>query len=295
MVKLVTFDNRSQYGGVLEGMHRDRKSVFVEQLKWSLPCDGPFERDQFDDSFADYLIALDPTTGEHLGSMRLLRTDRPHILGSLFPFLCEESVPTGHDVREITRLCIPRRLKAAERRLVFHRLVAALVEYAQLRGVAVYTAVTSIHWLTQTVALGWRCEPIGLPRTIDDTPVCAMRIHIEANTMQLLRKLQTHFATVKLLIIDELGYVPFTAVGAELLFEILSQRYERASTLITSNLPFDEWTSVFSSERLTGDLLDRLTHHVNILEINGESYRLASSRKRQKKSKSDGNEEAAMT
>jgi N-acyl-L-homoserine lactone synthetase len=106
----------------------------------------------------------------------------------LFPFLCGESVPTGHDVREITRLCIPRRLKAAERRLVFHRLVAALVEYAQLRGVAVYTAVTSIHWLTQTVALGWRCEPIGLPRTIDDTPVCAMRIHIEPNTMQLLRE-----------------------------------------------------------------------------------------------------------
>jgi DNA replication protein DnaC len=55
---------------------------------------------------------------------------------------------------------------------------------------------------------------------------------------------------VKLLILDELGYVPFTAVGGELLFEVLSQRYERGSTLITSNLPFDEWTSVFGSERL---------------------------------------------
>ena len=78
------------------------------------------------------------------------------------------------------------------------------------------------------------------------------------------------------------AYVPFTAVGGELLFEVLSRRYERGSTLITSNLPFDEWTLVFGSERLTGALLDRLTHHVHIREMNGESFRLASSRKRQK-------------
>jgi len=69
---------------------------------------------------------------------------------------------------------------------------------------------------------------------------------------------------VKLLIIDELGYVPFTAVGSELLFEVFSRRYEHSSTLVTSNLPFDEWTSVLGSERLTGALLDRLTHHVHI-------------------------------
>jgi len=97
-------------------------------------------------------------------------------------------------------------------------------------------------------------------------------------------RMQKQLAAVKLLIIDELGYVPFTAIGAELLFEVLSQRYERGSTLITSNLPFDEWTSVFGSERLTGALLDRLTHHVHILELNDDSFRLATSRKRQRKS-----------
>ncbi len=83
-------------------------------------------------------------------------------------------------------------------------------------------------------------------------------------------------------LLDELGYVPFTAVGAELLFEVFSRRYENGATLVTSNLPFDEWTSVLGSDRLTGALLDRLTHHVHILEMNGESYRLATSRKRQK-------------
>ena len=70
--------------------------------------------------------------------------------------------------------------------------------------------------------------------------------------------------------------------GAELLFEVFSQRYERGSTLVTSNLPFDEWTEVFGSERLTGALLDRLTHHVHILEMNGDSYRLNQSRRKRK-------------
>jgi DNA replication protein DnaC len=78
--------------------------------------------------------------------------------------------------------------------------------------------------------------------------------------------------------------VPFTAVGSELLFEAFSQRYECRATLVTSNLTFDEWTSVFGSERLTGALLDRLTHHVHILEINGDSFRLAASKKAQRRS-----------
>lgn len=71
--------------------------------------------------------------------------------------------------------------------------------------------------------------------------------------------------------------------GSELLFEVCSQRYERGSTIVTSNLPFENWTSVFSSERLTGALLDRLTHHVHILEMNGDSYRLKQSKGRKRK------------
>ena len=82
-----------------------------------------------------------------------------------------------------------------------------------------------------------------------------------------------------MLIIDELSLVPHSKTGAELLFAVISQRYERGSIIITSNLPFDEWTEVFGSERLTGATLDRLTHHVHILEMNGESYRPRQSRK----------------
>jgi DNA replication protein DnaC len=103
---------------------------------------------------------------------------------------------------------------------------------------------------------------------------------LEARDERRLLRLQKQLAAYRLLILDELGYVPLSPSGAELLFEVFGQRYERGSVLVTSNLPFDEWTSVFGSERLTGALLDRLTHHVHILEMNGESYRLKASRQR---------------
>jgi DNA replication protein DnaC len=106
---------------------------------------------------------------------------------------------------------------------------------------------------------------------------------MEARDERRLLRLQKQMVSHKLLIIDELGFVPLSKTGAELLFELISQRYERGSTLITSNLPFDEWTETFGSERLTGALLDRLTHHVNILEMNGKSYRLGQSKARQDK------------
>ena len=105
---------------------------------------------------------------------------------------------------------------------------------------------------------------------------------IEARDDKRLLRLQRQLAGYKLLIIDELGYVPLSTTGAELLFEVFSHRYERGSTVVTSNLPFDEWTGVFGSERLTGALLDRLTHHVHILEMNGDSYRLKQSKQRQR-------------
>ena len=101
---------------------------------------------------------------------------------------------------------------------------------------------------------------------------------IEARDEKRVLNLQKKLARLKLLIIDELGFVPLSKTGAELLFEVFSHRYEQGSVLVTSNLPFDEWTEVFGSERLTGALLDRLTHHVHILEMNGESYRLKQSR-----------------
>ncbi len=102
---------------------------------------------------------------------------------------------------------------------------------------------------------------------------------LEARDEKQLLRFQKLLAKQDLLIVDELGYVPLSKTGAELLFEVFSQRYERGSTLLTSNLPFNEWTEILGSERMTGALLDRLTHHVHILEMNGDSYRLKQSKR----------------
>ena len=122
------------------------------------------------------------------------------------------------------------------------------------------------------------------------TAASLVRELIEAKDEKRLLRFQKQLASYELLIVDELGFVPLSKSGAELLFELLSQRYERTSTFITSNLPFNEWTEILGSERLTGALLDRLTHHVHILEMNGPSYRLQDSKKRRKNASPDSTE-----
>ena len=118
------------------------------------------------------------------------------------------------------------------------------------------------------------------------------RTPLEDRDERRLLNLQWNLSRLRLLIVYELGFVPLSPTGAELLFEVFSQRYERGSILVTTNLPFDEWTEVFGSERLTGVLLDRLTHHVHILEMNGDSYRLRHSRQSAAHEVSDDREDS---
>lgn len=104
---------------------------------------------------------------------------------------------------------------------------------------------------------------------------------LEKREDRQLKRLLLQLDSLDLLILDELGYVPFTKVGAELLFDVVGRAYERHSLILTSNLPFEHWVEVLGNERLTGALLDRLTHRVHILEANGESYRLKEAKRRQ--------------
>jgi DNA replication protein DnaC len=101
----------------------------------------------------------------------------------------------------------------------------------------------------------------------------------EAQKNFKLERMLLMLSRIDLLIVDELGYISFSRSGAELLFQVFADRYERSSTLITSNLPFGEWGQIFQGDRMTAALLDRLTHRCTIFEMNGESYRFRQSMK----------------
>lgn len=108
---------------------------------------------------------------------------------------------------------------------------------------------------------------------------------IEAREERNLLRIQRQLAKLDLLILDELGYVPTSKLGSELFFDVISTAYERTSVIVTTNLPFEQWTEVLGSQRLTGAVLDRLTHRCHILEATGESYRLTDARSRAAKRK----------
>jgi DNA replication protein DnaC len=111
---------------------------------------------------------------------------------------------------------------------------------------------------------------------------------LEAREDRVLGRLRAQLARLDVLVLDELGYVPASQAGAELLFDIISTAYEKTSVIVTTNLPFERWTEVLGSERLVAATLDRLTHRCHVLEATGESYRLKQARRQQAASQQEG-------
>jgi DNA replication protein DnaC len=105
---------------------------------------------------------------------------------------------------------------------------------------------------------------------------------MEAREERSLTRMKGQLAKLDLLVLDELGYVPASKLGAELLFDVISTAYERTSVILTTNLPFERWVEVLGCERLTGAALDRLTHRCHIIECNGDSYRLKDAKRRRR-------------
>jgi N-acyl-L-homoserine lactone synthetase len=167
-------------------MHRDRKRVFVDRLGWKIDVvDSQFEIDQFDNTDAVYLVVHDEAANRHLGSVRLLPTTKPHILGTMFPHLCADAAPTGEDIWEITRLCTAPELSNA--RPVREAISLALTEFALLAGIRQYTLVTHLAYLSQLIAIGWDCEPLGMPAGDNGKMIGALAINITPATLTLLR------------------------------------------------------------------------------------------------------------
>jgi DNA replication protein DnaC len=133
------------------------------------------------------------------------------------------------------------------------------------------------------IAVAWGLSLCRLGKKVRFVTAASLATELEeAHQQHRLDRVLTHLDRLDLLIVDELGYLSFSRAGAELLFQVFADRYERRSLLITSNLPFGEWGQVFQGERMTAALLDRLTHRCHIFEMNGESYRFRESMKAKK-------------
>lgn len=168
-------------------MFAARKQVFIDLLKWDLPVlADEFEVDQFDNPDAEYLILLDDWR-RHRASARLLPTDRPHLLGDLYPYLCDGPVPTGPTVREITRFCLDRHQLASERRIARNQLVTALTEHALRTGITDYTGVAELSWFTQILRFGWQCAPLGKAARVGRQLLVGLHIRIDDQTLDGLR------------------------------------------------------------------------------------------------------------
>jgi acyl-homoserine lactone synthase len=186
MLKVQNYGNRQPPDEALRAMWATRKSVFVDLLKWDLPVlAGRYEIDQFDDPHARYLILTGPNC-EHYASARLLPTTRPHILDSFYPEFCEGNPPRSAAIREITRFCLDRDLRAAERREARDALICALVDHALVNSIAAYTAVASESWFRQVLRFGWDCKPLGPPRWDGREMLAAIRIDIDSTTPEKL-------------------------------------------------------------------------------------------------------------
>lgn len=177
---------RAPSAGSMRAMFAARKQVFIDRLGWDLPAlAGQYELDQFDDVHAQYLILSDGH-GRHRASTRLLRTDRPHLLGDLYAVLCSKGVPCGPTIREVTRFCLDPAFGASERRVARNELVSALADYAVTSGISAYTGIAGIRWFEQIAEFGWDCRALGPARKIGGQELVALHITIDTGTIPAL-------------------------------------------------------------------------------------------------------------
>ncbi len=183
MVQVIEGAFAKDHLGALADMHRVRKAVFVDRLGWDLKVDEDgLEIDQFDAAGAVYLIDADPETGRHNASVRLLPTLRPHVLGDLFDFLCEDGAPRALDVWEISRLCTSPSLAEDAAAWARRRVCLGLIEYGLLHGISRYSCVINIKWLSGFIRPGWACEPLGPPQQVRDEVLGAFAISVTPMT-----------------------------------------------------------------------------------------------------------------
>jgi acyl-homoserine lactone synthase len=173
---------------LFEQMYRQRYEIYVKRRKWGgLKPVGGLERDDFDTASAAYLVALD-AEDEILAGLRLLRTNRPHILGELFPHLARDGVPAGPDILELTRFYVaPFPSSRAVRDWLVGVLCAGMIEYCLANDVRQITSVIDTFLLKLMLSMDWSVRPLGIPRPYPEGEAVAVIVDITPEMLDSTR------------------------------------------------------------------------------------------------------------
>lgn len=182
---------------LLQSMFADRKRLFVDLFGWDLPViDGQYEIDQFDTPHAIYII-IATQDGQHEASLRLLPTTQPHMIGTIFQYLCPGGAPTGETIWESTRLCLPQRHGAGRRRELRNMLISTMVDVGLARGIDGFTGVLPDPFRREVLAMGWQAEPLGPVVRMPGGLVGAFMVHVAPDTPERLGWTDTYVSQTR--------------------------------------------------------------------------------------------------
>jgi len=169
----------------LNSMYRQRYEIFVRRLRWDLNYQNNLEKDEFDRIDTKYLLIFDDVNNDIHGSLRIVPSIGPHLLSEHFYSLCEHEIPRGHDVWEVSRMCISPKIRKSElREYLIDLLAASLTETALLHDVKKLTFVVGTTLLQRVIGMAWDIYPLGLPQPCGREMVTAFAVNITPATLR---------------------------------------------------------------------------------------------------------------
>ncbi|WP_281302110.1 MULTISPECIES: acyl-homoserine-lactone synthase [unclassified Iodidimonas] len=188
MVICIPPSQHAEFSALINQTLQHRKTVFIDELGWSIPAQGLIERDEFDDH-ATYFISV--RNQRVLSSTRLLPTDQPHLMSEYFDDLCQGGAPRAPDILEISRMCVsPQMRSPARRSYEISKLVTACLEYSLLRDVRALSFVTSTGFIPSMLRVGLTLLPLGLPRPTETDIISAWQLQVSPHALDAL---SSHF------------------------------------------------------------------------------------------------------
>ena len=190
MIFLVNADNRSQFAADLAAMHRQRKIIFVDGAGWNVPVTGDREIDRYDRDDTVYLLAKDEPSGPILASVRLLPTERPHLMGELFPIACLAAIPHGPAVWEASRFCVAPGLRGGGRsHALIWETVCGVLETGLLYGIEAVVFAVNRALLRLVLHCGWEARSLGPRLGAGDQEIAAAAATITTAGLRRVRRL----------------------------------------------------------------------------------------------------------